>query len=185
MAVSPGPRRPLEVRVLARPGALLLLLGLLRAVGAVPREAACIAAALLCLIIVGGMTVIHVAFLILAAADMPQDGHIGPLLWVLGGLAVGAAAWYLVKNRSMSLSHPDDRLRDATRNLADEAAGRDESELRAFCDAHVEALYVKSTRFRRSVHHGTRRTSMEPEGVLRVYRQMLYEALLQSTRRRS
>lgn len=85
----------------------------------------------------------------------------------------------------MSLSPADDWLREATRRLVEESAGRDDSEIRALCDAHVEALYAKIVRIRRSVHHGACRLSMEPEGVLRVYRQMLCEALLQSSRRRS
>ena len=96
-----------------------------------------------------------------------------------------AALLCLIVAGFFDLTHPERWLRDATRKLEKDAVGKAEPEIRAMCDAHVETLYEKCARFWRSVHHAARQLSMDPEEVLRTYRRMLCETLLQSSRRRA
>ena len=104
------------------------------------------------------------------------EAHALPKVVVTVSLALPGALLVL-----FGLTHPERWLRAATRKLTKDSASKGEPEIRELCDTHVDVPYAQSARFLRSVHHGARQLSMEPEGVLRANRRMLFETLLQSS----
>lgn len=166
---------------LVLPGAVLVLFGLRRAVGAAPGPIAADAARL-CFFVAGAATLVVVGLLILVAGRA-QGVDIGVLLWALGAAAAVGVAWYVVRAGPaglFGLTHPERWLREATRTLRNEVDGKDEPAIQALCDTYVETQYVDSARFRRSVHYGAKQLRMKPDEALQVYRAMLYETLRQA-----
>lgn len=114
---------------------------------------------------------------------MMPDWDISVLWLVLGAVVAGSsslAAWYVVKMGRMDLTHPDQWARDTARQLARQAGGMAESEVRELCDAHVGSLFATNPRFRRTVRYVARRERLDPEAVLWAYRSKLRQHLLPS-----
>ena len=112
---------------------------------------------------------------------MMLDWDIGVLLWVLGAAVVGVPAWYVVKMGRMDPTHPDQWARATARQLAQQASGMAESEVRELCDTHVGGLFATIPRFRRTVRYVARQERVDPDAVLWAYRSKLRQHLIPSS----